>query len=649
MNPLSLYLLGGFSLRSPEGEEIRVPTRKSRALLAYLSLGGEQPVRREQLAGLLWSEKPESRARHSLTQSLSELCAATAGVSYPLQITRDAVRLNREFMRVDVVCFEQAIADPSTCQLDEAAELCTGSFLPDLTDLDPSFDEWRGARQSKLEESARQVYARAIAEQVDDEQCLTLAQRLLDLDPYDERAHRALMRVHANRGNRHRAKQQFDTCRELLERDLGVTPESETLVLTKALETPRKTERIDKTTRDKPSIAVIPFRNLSEGSDDAYFADAIVEEIRTALGHFKGVIVFAGDSSRVATDQATSSIIAAAELGVDYLLEGSVRKVGDHVRITVKLIDGRTEIQLWADRYDGILDDVFKMQNEVAQRIVGLLAREVEGDARGRAERKSPTELSAYDWYLRGMHYIRGWKETKEEVRLARDMFERAIDLDADFSTAIAGLAACCVEEFRHGWAEDPDEMGTLALEHARRAVRLDEADSFARFVLASGYFHVKRNYDLAKAQVETALELNPNDYHYYCFKAWLSTCRGDFEDGIFCGQQALIRNPLLPDMCLWSIGFAQYLAGQYDEAIGTFSRMSSHGEDVLACLAACYAQLERMELAQQSAAEYRAMAEHERRDPKSWCTYWQAFLPFEEDDALTHLVEGLRKAGLAD
>ncbi len=170
-----------------------------------------------------------------------------------------------------------------------------------------------------------------------------------------------------------------------------------------------------------------------------------------------------------------------------------------------------------------------------------------------------------------------------------------------------------------------------------------------ARLVLSSAYFRFKRDFARARAQIEAAIELNPNYYWHYCYKSWFSVCAGDFEDGIFCGEEAIKRNPLLPDSCLWFIGYAQYLAGRYQAAVSTFTRMSHHGEDVLACLAACHAQLGRSDEARHYAEEYRANCGEAMHGPESWRTYLRAFLPVKDESSITHLVQGLRKAGLVD
>jgi len=399
---------------------------------------------------------------------------------------------------------------------------------------------------------------------------------------------------------------------------------------------------------DKPSIVVLPFTNMSDDPEHEYFVDGITEEIITGLGRFREIIVVARGSSFLFKGQSVHPVEAASKLGVEYVLEGSVRKAGNRVRITIQLIDGRTGHQICAERYDRELEDIFAVQDDVSQRLVALLAGRLEETSRAQALRKSTANLSAYDYWLRGKHYLGDWKGSKDDVALARQMFERAIELDANYAAAYAGLAGAYLLEFENGWTTSQEAIGERALELARKAVALDERDSWVHLVLALAYRDVKANFELADAQVRTAIELNPNHYWNYCFKCWLSTCAGDLEEGISCGNEAVRRNPLLPDGCLSGIAIAEYLAGRYERAIETFGKMSNPDPECEACLAACYAQLGRDDEARVAADDFRKRAGEEVEKAESWHAYWSAMLKFKDPAALEHLLEGMGKAGLS-
>ena len=400
---------------------------------------------------------------------------------------------------------------------------------------------------------------------------------------------------------------------------------------------------------EKPSIVVLPFANMSDDPEHEYFVDGITEEIITGLGHFREIIVVARGSSFLFKNQSVDAVEAAGKLGVEYVLEGGVRKAGDRVRITTQLINGKTGFQLWAERYDRVLEDIFAVQDDVSQRIVAMLSSRLEEDSQKRALRKSTTNLSAYDYWLRGKHYLGDWKGSEDDVLRAREMFEHSIELDPEYAAAYAGLASVYLEEFNHGWTTSLEETGARALELARKAVALDERDSYAHFVLAAVYRNVKSNFELADAQVRIAIELNPNYYWNYCFKCWLSTFAGDLEEGISCGNEAIRRNPLLPDNCLVGIVFAEYFAGRYKRAIESFSKMLHPTVATQACIAACYTHLDRDD-------EARALAEDVRNsltkkyttlNEKSWQRYWLGALPLKDPKGLEPLFKDLRKAGL--
>jgi tetratricopeptide (TPR) repeat protein len=258
--------------------------------------------------------------------------------------------------------------------------------------------------------------------------------------------------------------------------------------------------------------------------------------------------------------------------------------------------------------------------------------------------------LSAYDLVLKGKFVLR--KGTKDNILQAREIFERALELDANHAQAYVQLAYTYISEAQSDWASAPERAAERALDLARKAVDLDDRDSDAHLVLAWAYFRVKSNFDLAKSELEKAMLLNPNEYYNYCFKSWFLTCSGDPSGGISCGNEALRRNPFVHDGCLYSIGFADYLAGSYEQAISILVRITHPPVEVVACIAACHAQLGRHEQAHAAAGEFLDRAKSELAifpggDTETWRAYWLRRMPFKEEALLTNLLDGLQKAGL--
>ena len=236
---------------------------------------------------------------------------------------------------------------------------------------------------------------------------------------------------------------------------------------------------------EKPSVAVLPFVNMSDDAEQEYFSDGITEDIITGLSRFREICVIARGSSFAFKDKLVDVTEAAKELGVQYVLEGSVRKSANRVRITAQLIDGTTGNHLWAENYDRVLEDVFAVQDDVAQTIISTLVGRLEEESRERASRKSAANLSAYDYFLRGKHCWPDWRGSKEMKLQAREMFEKAMELDPEYAAAYIGLAESYMAEFWSSWTTDRDAAGARAFEHARKAVELDTRDSHSHLILA--------------------------------------------------------------------------------------------------------------------------------------------------------------------
>ncbi len=410
-----------------------------------------------------------------------------------------------------------------------------------------------------------------------------------------------------------------------------------------------KTQKLDLS--EKPSVAILPFTNMGGDAEQEYFSDGITEDIITGLGRFRDLVVIARGSSFLLKGESIETAEAAGKLGVQYALKGSVRKSGNRVRVTAQLIEAREGHQIWAESYDRILEDVFEVQDDITQRIISTLAVRLEHSDRRRALRKDNINLSAYDYLLRGKQYFDDFHCSQKHNLRAREMFERAIELEPEYAAAYACLAATYLMEVEEGWTDAPEATGERSIELSRKAIELDDLNSYAHLILAIAYFLVRGNLELTKTQTQRALELNPNDYWNYCFKCWFSTCTGEVEESVFCGREAARRNPFLADSCRRNVGIAEYFAGTYDQAIDTLGKIANPPAEVQACIAAAYAQLGREKEALAAAADFRPRA-HEiglqpNSDEESWRTFWKNRF-FKNEAGIEHLLDGLRKAGLS-
>jgi adenylate cyclase len=400
----------------------------------------------------------------------------------------------------------------------------------------------------------------------------------------------------------------------------------------------------------KPSIAVLPFSNHTGDAGDAYLADGITDEIMLGLGRFHDLFVTGQGSTSPYKNRNADIRQVARDLGVRYVVKGSLRKLGGNLRITVDLADASSGNQIWAENYDLKQQDTFAVQDEIIRSIVGTVTGRVRDEDSKRALHKGNDELAAYDLLLRGRYRLAQW--TKDEIVEARKLFEQAIALDPDNSAAYADLADTYLMERQSDWTDDPQVAGERAFELARKSVALDDSDAKARRTLAGAYLLTRSDFQMASLQLANAVSLNPNEYWNFCAKSFLTTMAGDSDAGISCSTEAIRLNPFAHDGCLESQFTAAYCARRYEEAIAAVARMSAPRPTTAAGLAACYAQLGRDADARRAMADFLAeaskvMAHYPGDDPVAWRAYWARLFPFQRSADLEHMLDGFRKAGL--
>jgi TolB-like protein len=319
---------------------------------------------------------------------------------------------------------------------------------------------------------------------------------------------------------------------------------------------------------DKPSIAVLPFQNLSGDLEQDYFSDGMVEEIITALSRLRWLFVIARNSSFTYKGRAVDVKQVGRELGVRYVLEGSVRKAGNRVRITGQLIDTSTGVHLWADRFDGALEDLFDLQDQVTASVVGAIAPKLEQAEIERAKRKPTSSLDAYDYYLRGMAAVHLW--TREGNEEAVQYFQRAIELDAGFASAYGMAARCYSQRKAAGWTVDRVRDIAEAERMARRAVELGKEDALALATAGMALAYVVGDLDDGAAFIDQALVLNPNLAWAWLFSGYVKAWLGEPEVTIERVTRAMRLSPQDSQFFNMQTAMAQahFLAGRYVEAL---------------------------------------------------------------------------------
>jgi TolB-like protein/Tfp pilus assembly protein PilF len=389
----------------------------------------------------------------------------------------------------------------------------------------------------------------------------------------------------------------------------------------------------------KPSIAVLPLQDLSGDSGQNYYADGIAEDIIANLCRYRELFVIDHSSTFTYGHGGSDSKRIAAELGIEYLARGNIRRSGEKIRISVQLVEAQSGKAIWAERIDRDMNDIFALEDEVAARIAASLVSHIEDEVSVRATRKHPENMSAFDYELRGRRHAQSYNQ---ELNFeARELLRKAIELDPDYAAAYASLACSYCVESEAAWGGAREEVLKQACNYARKAVELDGFDSAAHAAMGKAYLAMGK-FELAEAHLDRAIECNPNSYGAFCAKSWLLAFAGRTAEVRVCGTTALSLNPLAPDECLMSMVVASYSERNYEAALERLSRIQRPDANSEAWRAACLAQLGRGDESRVAARNAIAMGgdfvQHE-----NWLKIWT----FKEPSDREHFAEGLVKAGI--
>ncbi|MBI3757948.1 MAG: tetratricopeptide repeat protein [Deltaproteobacteria bacterium] len=324
---------------------------------------------------------------------------------------------------------------------------------------------------------------------------------------------------------------------------------------------------------DKPSIVVLPFVNLSEDPKQEYFSDGITEDLTTALAKVSGLFVIARNSAFVYKGKPVDVKAVSRELGVRYVLEGSVQRADNRVRITAQLVDGLSTAHVWAESYDRELKDIFALQDEVRQEIVLALKVKLTPEEQERFRRAPTDNLEAYEYLLRGVESF--YHMTKEGNIQARQLFEKALVLDPQYAGAYAWLGWTYAMDWGFNWSQDSQKNLEQALERAQRAIALNDSQPDAHQLLGSVYLG-KQQPEQALAEAERAITLDPNYADSYQMLAHVLNHVGRSEEAIGVAEKALRLDPRSPNAAwyLWELGRAYRLTGRVEEAIATLKQV---------------------------------------------------------------------------
>ena len=675
---VQLRLLGPFQILV-HGQKVSLSARKARAMLAYLAVRVDEDIPRETLAGLLWGDRGPDQARASLRQSLAALRKALGDAADGvLFASHETVRLAGDLISVDRHAIGAIPDDASAEDRAAIAAQYRGAFLEGFALDAPEFDYWLSAERAAVRGQVSSLLRRLVADcegAARYEDAIGHATRLLTLDPLQEDIHRKLMQLFAGQGRYDAALTQFEQCQRALGDELDVAPDPATLDLVQQI---RAERRAKSAKRDRPatppgpagngadrrgatgpapgppndpSIAVLPFANLSGDPEQEYFSDGITGDIITELSKFRTLFVIARHSSFVFKGATVDLKEIAEKLGVQYIVEGSVRRAGDTVRITVQLIEAATGGSLWGERYDRRLDDIFAVQDEVTRSIVAVLPGRVQDSVADRAARNPTSDMRAYEYMLQGKHLRDGLNAT--DTARARVVLKKALDLDPGYARAYMYLADTYVIDLWLGLADKG--ASKISLDLSRKGAGLDNTDVYIQDQLGFALL-CEGLWEDAEIQFSRTLARIVNEAESMAWCGYAFLLLGHHRKALDVVVEAVRLDPLHAPSLDWVLGLVQFFAGNYAGAVRALIGEALLNSVAHAFLTSAYAHLGKMDEARAALKTFIAVRHAEFADRNldvagdtidslagSYRAMWRRSADWEL------LVDGLRKAGLSD
>jgi TolB-like protein/DNA-binding SARP family transcriptional activator len=567
-----VHLVKKMRATGPNGENILPKPKKTQALLAYLCLANGELLSRDQVAGLMW-DQAETQARNSLRHALQDL----ARLGWPLERRHETVRLDIKR------CWIDALEGPHRADL----------LLASLHGVSAPFDEWLAEERSRLErrwQSALEAELEdLVARKATPAHRAEAARRLQSLMPTHDYAVRNLMIAYADMGESANAIREYERFRMFINRSIGVLPSEPTVVLAETIRlASRKRPSLSMSQYDDvlsekdrdpvrtaakrsmiahphPSIAVL-LRNLS-GHDDN-LVEGLVEDLIERLSRVPGLFVMSRLSAAAFRNQDRLPHEISDALGVRYLLLGSMRVIGDHLRLNVELTDVSTDTALWRDRRDEKFSDLLEVQDRLADRVVRAVAAHLRLAEVSRVRTKRPEDYNAYDLFLRGQESMHN--PSREAFESAENLFRSAIHRQPRYAAAMAWLAHWHVLRVGQGWSPDSRHDTAQADYFAQQAVECDASEPTAYAVQGHVAAYLHRDFDLAFARFETALRINPNSARAWLWSAYANAWFNQGSIAVKNVERAIALSPYDPLIFTFTGGaaLAHMADRQYNRAI---------------------------------------------------------------------------------
>ena len=661
-----------------------LPTgRKTRALLAVLALSAPRPVLRGKMAELLWSRRPDEQARASLRQEIHRLSEAMAPVgARTLSICRDHLMLRPGTVWIDV---EEVLR--ATPERPGALTLLDGDLLEDLDGVDPAFDTWLAGERERLLDRTRVLAEQLLRDQTDSESVVAAAHQLLAIDRAHEGAWRALMRAYAARGERGMAIQAYERCRSVLADQLDAHPSEETqrvaadiraaapvsrqahtpapapapprpdqrlLVRAQPRIEPRQEARAEPRADIRPPaprggarVGVLPLQLIGATEAEAHLATGLADEITAALARFRWMFLVSSSSLARFAAQTRDETAIRRSFGVDFLIDGSIHRVPDRLRVALRVLDLRAGNQVvWSRRFDRELKDLLTLQDEVAAEVVAQIDPEILLIEGQRLAARPPADITAYDLTLRALPLLS--RLDRAQFMHAGDLLHQAVMLETDYAAAHAWYALWHIFLFGQGWTRDPQAVMIEAGRLANRAIALDPQD--ARGLSIAGHVRAFLHQRLREALAlhERALTVNPNLVMAWALSAAAFAFLGELDEAERRMQRYKKLSPLDPHAFFYDTVFilVALLKHDHEAAVAAGREVSEMNPAFSAACKPYLAALGHLGRIEEAALVRQRLLSIE---PEFNAARFLQSCPFERAEDRQHYAVGLRLAGLPE